>query len=341
MRKATSLLLLLLAVGTAQAQSVYDRYLDSLAVVREQIDAEQVLDTPVVVDQPAEPIVELAALPEPEPVPEIVVKKPNFWKFAGDLYLQAMQNYYSNNWYQGLTSNYAWLARFAVEANYNNKQKVTWDNKLEMNLGYQTTPTDLYHGKKTTEDLWRYTGKVGLQATKNWYYTAQLVANTQFAPSYEDNEPDAIADLLAPLNVNFSIGMSYNMSWCKDKLTGSIYLSPIASNYKYVNHKRFSETNGIDADKHSLLDYGSTITIDGTWKFNDIISWKTRFYYYTTYSRVDLQWENTLNVQVGKFIALSFYIYPRIDDSSTAYWDEDLGYLQFKEYTAFGLTYSF
>ena len=32
---------------------------------------------------------------------EIVVKKPNFWKYSGDYYLQMLQNYVSSNWYKG------------------------------------------------------------------------------------------------------------------------------------------------------------------------------------------------------------------------------------------------
>ena len=59
------------------------------------------------VNQELSPEVELtdiaAPVPEePEAVPiQIVIQKPNFWKFKGDGYLQFLQNYVSTNWHKG------------------------------------------------------------------------------------------------------------------------------------------------------------------------------------------------------------------------------------------------
>ncbi len=272
---------------------------------------------------------------------DLVIKKPNFWTLKGDLYLQVMQNYYSSNWYQGMESNVSWLGKVSLEANYNNKQKVTWDNKLEMNLGFQTDRSDELHKLKTSEDLLRYTTKVGLQATKHWYYTFQFIANTQFMNTYESNSDNLTSSFFGPLNINASLGMTYNFSCCKERLTGSVYLSPIAVNYKFVEHSTLADLNGIDVGKHSLWDFGSTFTIEGTWAFNNIISWTTRLYGYTSYDRLELQWENTFDVKVSRIIALTLYAYPRFDDSSSSLKDKGYGYFQLKEYVSFGLTYSF
>ncbi len=269
---------------------------------------------------------------------DLMIKRPNFWTYSGEFYLQATQNYYSDNWYQGLESNYSWLVKVTLQANYNNKQKVTWSNKLEMNLGFQTNKSDDVHKVKTSTDLLRYTGKVGLQATKNWDYTFQVVANTQFMRSFASNSNTVKSDFLSPLNVNASIGMTYNVSWFKNRLTGSIYLSPLAVNFKYVDRIALATNNGIEEGKHSIIDYGSTFTVEGTWKFNAYISLKTRLYGYTPYDRVELQWENTLTVKVSKIIAMTIYVYPRFDDSVTK--DSDYGYFQLKEYTSLGLTYT-
>ena len=102
---------------------------------------------------------------------EIVVKKPNFWKFKGDGYLQFLQNYVSDNWYKGGESNYSAVAAANLELNYNDKDRVTFDNTLEMKLGFQTSRTDTVHKFKTNNDLIRLTSKLGLQAHKQWYYT--------------------------------------------------------------------------------------------------------------------------------------------------------------------------
>ena len=59
-----------------------------------------------------------------------VVTKPKFWTIKGDYFLQGLQSYISGNWYKGGESNYSILGSITMEANYNNNQKVKWDNKL-------------------------------------------------------------------------------------------------------------------------------------------------------------------------------------------------------------------
>lgn len=215
----------------------------------------------------------------------IVVDKPNFWTFSGDYYLQFLQNFVSDNWYKGGESNYSMLASATLQANYNNKQKVKFENKLELKLGFQTSRGDTLHSFKTSEDLIRYTGKLGLQATKNWYYTLQLIANTQFMRGYKSNDPFVYSDLLSPLNMNFSLGMSYNVNAFKGKLTGSAQMAPFAYNFKYVGRKSLATQYGLKEGRHTLNDFGSEFTFDLTWVFSELIKWKTRLYGYTTYKR--------------------------------------------------------
>ena len=280
-------------------------------------------------------------VPETQPdVPlEIVVDKPNFWTFNGDYYLQFLQNYVSENWYKGGESNYSMLASATLQANYNNKQKVKFENKLELKLGFQTSRGDTMHTFKTSEDLIRYTGKLGLQATKNWYYTFQLIANTQFLRGYKSNDPAVYSDVMSPLNLNFSLGMSYNVNVFNGKLVGSIQLAPLAYNFKYVGREALATSYGLKEGEHTLNDFGSEFTFDLTWTFSELIKWKTRLYGYTTYKRAELEWENTITFQFNKYISSNLFIYPRFDDASTR--NDDLGYWQFKEYMSIGFSYSF
>ena len=271
----------------------------------------------------------------------LVIKRPNFWKLSGEFYFQTMQNYYSQNWYQGGESNYSVLGRATIQANYNNKQKVRWENKLEMQLGFQTSKSDTVHNVKTSTDLLRYTGKLGLQATKKWYYTVQVVASSQFMRSFAANSNNVNSDFLSPLNVNLSIGMDYNFSWLKNRLTGNVHLAPLAFDYRYVDRLNLSPRNGIEEGHHSKRDYGSTFTMNANWRISDNINWSTRLYGFTSYKYVNLQWENTINLKISKVITTSIYLYPRFDDSNPGRKDDGLGYFQFKEYTSIGLAYSF
>lgn len=271
---------------------------------------------------------------------DIVVAKPNFWTFYGDYYLQFLQNFVSDNWYNGGESDYSMLASVTLQANYNNKQKVKFENKLEMKLGMLTSRGDTLHGVRTSEDLIRYTGKLGLQASKNWYYTLQLIAQTQFTRGYKSNDPKVYSDILSPLNLNFSLGMSYNVNAFNGKLTGSIQLAPLAYNFKYVDRKELAADNGLDEGQHTKHEFGSGCTFDLSWTFSELIKWKTRLYGYTTYKRMQMEWENTVTFQFNKYIATNLFIYPRFDDSTSTK-DDTLGYWQFKEYMSIGFAYSF
>ncbi len=270
---------------------------------------------------------------------EIVVKKPNFWKYSGDYYLQMLQNYVSSNWYKGGESNYSMVASITMQANYNNKQKVKFDNKLEMKLGFQTSRGDTLHSFKTSEDLIRYTGKLGLQASKKWYYSLQLIAYTQFMRGYKSNDSNVYSDILSPLNINLSVGMDYAVEWFNKRLTGTMHLAPLAYNFKYVGRKALATRYGLKEGEHTLNDFGSECTIDLTWAFTNAIKWKTRLYGYTTYKRAEIEWENTLSFQFNKYITSNIFVYPRFDDGAKR--DKDHGYWQLKEYMSIGFAYSF
>lgn len=275
--------------------------------------------------------------PDRQPI-DLVVFKPDFWHFGGDYYLQFLQNYLSGNWYQGGESNYSMMGSITLSANYNNKQKIKWDNKLEMKFGMQTSKSDSIHSVKPTEDMLRYTGKLGLQAASKWYYTFQLIAQTQWARHYDSNSKVVKSDLFSPLNVNLSVGMDYSVNWLKGKLTGSFHIAPFAYNFKYVGRLALATNNGLDSGHHSLHDFGSQTTIDLTWKFSDNISWKTRLYGYTTYKRMEAEWENTLSFQFNRYLATKLFLYPRFDDGRTR--DDKLGYWMFHEYFSIGFSYS-
>ncbi len=270
---------------------------------------------------------------------DVVVEKPKFWTYKGDYYLQFLQNYISGNWYKGGESNYSMVGSATLEANYDNKGKWKWDNKLEMKLGFQTSRADSIHNLKASEDLLRLTSKVGLQASKNWYYTLNVLAYTQFMRGYKNNDLFTYSDFMSPFNLNISLGMDYTVSWVNKKLTGHIQLSPIAYNFRYVDRLALSKRNGIEEGKHVLHDIGSMFTIDLMWKFTDNISWKTRMYGFTTYSRSELEWENEFTFKFNKYISSKLFIYPRFDDATTR--DGHHGYWQFKEYFSLGFNYTF
>lgn len=338
--------------------NVYLNRPDLVEATETQLEASGTLREDV--DLPIEQDVELVQMAEPMPdEPEVVpaaeveVTKPKFWTKKGDGFLQFMQNYVSGNWYKGGESTYSLMGSLTLEANYDNKGKWKWDNKLEAKLGFLTARSDSLHKWKSNEDLLRLTSKVGLQASKRWYYTLQFIGYTQFTRGLKSNDHRTYSDFFSPFNLNLGLGMDYKVEVFDKKLTGTVNLSPIAVNYRYVDRSWFPKENsatptghtwfpsryGIDQDEHYLLDLGSQVTADLTWKLSETVTWKSRFYAFSSFHRAQIEWENTFQLKVSKYITANVFLYPRFDDANT--YDDDLGYWQFKEYTSIGLSYSF
>ena len=102
---------------------------------------------------------------------EVEVHKPKFWTVAGNGSLQFSQHYLSDNWYKGGVSSVSMIGTVQVSANYNDKEKVQWENLLDAQLGLASTPSDQVHKYLTNTDQLRIFSKLGIQAAKNWYYT--------------------------------------------------------------------------------------------------------------------------------------------------------------------------
>ncbi len=276
---------------------------------------------------------------EPLPLPMgLVVTKPNFWKFSGDGYLQFLQNYVSGNWHKGGESNYSAVGAVTLELNYNDKDRVTFNNKLEMKLGFQTSRSDTLHKFKTNNDQLRLTSKLGLQASKKWYYTLQLLAYTQFARGLKSNDAFTYSDFMSPFDLNLGVGMEYKVNACKGRLTGTLNFAPLSFNFRYVARDALLANYAL-GNHHTKEDFGSQFVGDLKWQMTDQVTWKTRLYYYTSYHRGLMEWENQIQIQVSRYISANLFLYPRFDDSAGR--DDKLGYFQFQEYCSLGLNYSF
>lgn len=283
------------------------------------------------------------------------------WTQNGSASLQFTQGFVSKNWYKGGESNFALLATADYTFNYK-YENFTWDNKLEGKLGFVTTPSDTCHNYMTNSDYVKYTTKVGYKAAGNWYYTAQAVGQTQFCPGYKTNVKDEQSKFFSPAYLTVSLGMDYKKS--TDKISWSVFLSPLAYNLKFVGDP-YGKTNGVeDPSKGSiaatnfglkynydfnLYDFGANAKATMDWKVCKYLTWNSQATYYSplydcgkykgyVYTLVD--WENTFDMPLNKYFSTKVYTHLRFDDSvgadnKGAGW----GYFQFTELLSFGLSY--
>jgi hypothetical protein len=268
---------------------------------------------------------------------EVEVKRPNFWKLSANTSLHFTQNYISNNWYKGGESNSSLLASIILDANFDNKQKLIFNNKLEMKLGFQTSKDDSERLLRTNSDLIRMTNKLGWKAAKNWYYTTTLQTWTQFHPAYKKNDSKVYSDFMSPFESLLTVGMDFSFSKKKGNL--NLSLSPLACNFKYVDRLALAPSFGLPEGKHSKFNLGSNVTVNYKWNIWKNLSWQGRVYYFTDYHRTQIEWENTFKLQVNKYLSTSIFLYPRFDDGVTR--QEGKSYFQFHELLSVGFDYTF
>ena len=273
---------------------------------------------------------------QPQVATDMVVQKPNFWKTKGSFSTQMTESYFSPNWYQGGTNNLNVLSMLTLEANYNNKQKVQWDNKLDARLGfYQNQGEDM----QSNQDLLRLTSKLNLKAIRNWNYTIEAQGNTQMMNHYDKSVDPRIlkSRFLAPADASLTIGMDFKKSFKNGSI--SIYPGPLSYKMTYVAVKSLAPNYGIEEGKRMRNDLGSKLEINFDYKITNNISYKTRFYYFTgRYEYVQMDWENTINFQVSKYISTKLFFHTRYDDLVAPV--ENWKYYQFKQYLMLGLNYA-
>lgn len=270
---------------------------------------------------------------------EVVVLKPNFWKYKGNSSLQLSQYSISDNWYQGGESTNALLGELRLSANYNDQHRVEFENMLELKVGFITAPSDTMHSYRTNADLFRLNSKLGVRAIKNLYYTIAGEFKTQFFPNYKTNSNDMISNFFSPAQLAVSVGMDYKLS--KKKYNLSIMGAPFSYTFVYIANDSIVDPTAfsVERGKKTASLFGSKITANLDWKITSNISYLTKLEYFTTYDKVIVSWENTFDLKLNRYLSTRIFIHPRFDDGVTLTPDND-SYFQFKEMLTFGLAYS-
>ncbi len=273
---------------------------------------------------------------------DIQIVKPNFWKTSGKFSLQFTQNYFSENWYKGGNNNVTMLSNLVLEANYNDQKRITWDNKLDLRLGFVTATSDSIHRYLSNNDKIQLNSKLGIKAAKNWYYTVSAEAKSQFLPGHKANDRRTYSKFMAPLDVYVSLGMDWKPKF-KNGNSFSLALLPFSYKMRLIHDDDVDihRSNNM-VDKDFQQDFGSKIEFNSKITVVKGLTWKCRCFYFTSYEYVESEMENVLSFQFNKYISSEVYTLWRFDDNrSRKFYDDTLGFFQFKEYFTLGLSYNF
>jgi hypothetical protein len=270
---------------------------------------------------------------------ELVVQRPNFWTHKGNGYLQFSQNHISDNWYKGGESTNSLLSGLVLEANYDDKQRLEFENKFEAKLGFITAPSDTVHSYKTNADLLRITSKLGVKAFKNWYYTFSAEFKTQFFANYTTNTDNLISNFLSPMELDVTLGMDYKLN--KKNLTLSLLTSPLAYSYIGINDHNIVDPTAfnVEAGKYSANLFGSKFVGNMAWTIVKNVKWESKLEYFTTYDTSIANWENTFDFALSRYLSTKVFVHVRYDDG-VAISDANTSHFQLQEMLTFGLNYT-
>jgi len=227
-----------------------------------------------------------------------------------------------------------------LHANYDNKRGIQLENSMEMKLGFITAPSDTVHAYKTNSDNFRLYSKLGVRVIKNLYYSVAVEFETQLFPNFRTNSNVKVSDFLTPLRMKFTLsGLDYKYS--KNKMSLSILGSPFTYKHIYLRTTDIASPTSFEVrEGHKRADiFGSELTAKINWKIRPNITWDSKFDFFTTYDKVTLSWENTIDFKLSRYLSTTLFIHPRFDDGVTLT-EENRSYFQFKEMLTFGLAYS-
>lgn len=320
---------------------IYIKNLDYKVYYEDQIMSHQLLQDVLPQKEPSkDPIMRLFTPDKPSDKvadAEIIIRKPNFWVTGGSGSLQLSQNEISDNWYQGGESMNSLTSELKLFANYNDKEKVQFENLVEIKIGFNSVSSDTIRKYRVNTDLFRFYSKLGIQAASSWYYTVTGELKTQLFNNYKANSKDVVSAFLAPANLNLSIGMDYKLK--KNKINLSVVMSPLAYNLRYVGDSRVDETKfGLDEGDKLLHDFGSKFQTNISWTIIPSIKYDSRIYYFTSYKKVEAEWENTINFVLNRYLSTKLFVHVRYDDGVAR--KDDNSFFQLKQFLSFGINYN-
>lgn len=261
------------------------------------------------------------------------------WTKHGSAKLQFSQTYISPNWAKGGESNMAGLATFYYEANYSDLKEVVFDNNIEIKVGINTVSSDTLRNINISTDQLRAVSKLGIKMYNDWYYTLSGEFTTQMLNNYKSNTMSLRSALLSPAKLFIGLGVDYKLSNRKKGYTLSVLLTPLTCKMNYLDDiKNFDGSSyGIEKGHHFGSELGSKIAATLSWKFSDQVRWNSKIYYYTDFTYVDSEWENTLDLNLNHFFSTQIFLHLKANDRLKR--DPGQPLIQMQELLSFGLVY--
>lgn len=232
----------------------------------------------------------------------------NYWLTKGNAQLLVNQASFTN-WAQGGNNSVSGTALLNYSITYDDSLTI-WENVFD--FGYGLINTDEY-GTRKNEDKIDILSNFNHIAANKLYYTGKLNFKSQFVEGYNyPNDSVEVFNFLAPAYVILSAGITY-----KPNADFSFYLSPATGKMTIVNDDTLSAQGayGVTPGDKIRLEFGAYATIDYKKEVMENITFKSKLDLFNNYtdpntdnrSNIDVNWENSLNLTVNKYITVNMF----------------------------------
>ncbi len=268
------------------------------------------------------------------------------WLRNFNVSLQFSQAYVSPNWYQGGNNNLNFLGNvyYNVKLNPAFHPNLLFENTFQYKLGLNSAPDDSLRNYSISDDLLQINTTFGYRAASRWYYSINAQFKTQLLNSHVKNTRNLRSAFLSPADFNVGVGMTYSYTNPKKTFSFDTSIAPISYNMKIctkpdslLSHESFN----IKASRKYSMKYGSTAEAKINWQLASNINFKSRVFVFSDYSYIQADWENTLAMNINRFLSTQIYWHIRYDSTTPPCDNPDWKKLQVKEILSFGISYTF
>lgn len=238
------------------------------------------------------------------------------WKTGGFIGLNVAQGSLSNWAAGGDKFSLAINGNLSTYAFYK-KGKHSWDNTLDINIGYINT-TSL--GNRKNDDRFDFLSKYGYAISPKWNVGALFNFRSQLFKgyTYESNGNRSLSsNFLSPAYVLLSPGVEW-----KPNSNFSAFLSPATVRWTIVTNNDLSAAGayGVDKGKKVKTEFGAFASLNYLKEINKTFSYKSRLDLFSNYlekpQNIDLYWTNMVNMNLSKYLTLTYSLDMIYDDDA-------------------------
>lgn len=296
----------------------------------------------------AEVASEVVAAPEVE----TQVEKPKYWTKGITTQIGFSQVGVSQ-WADGANQSLSLNSFIDAFANYS-KDKIIWENRLQLAYGFVTDIDDRF--TKKTDDKIQLDSKFGYNISKDLYLSAQYSFKTQFSNGYKYDGNTIVnkeSAFLSPAYTNLSLGIDYKpLKWLSVNFApatgGIVIVNDPALREKYGNYKTLDD--GSKVTMPVKFELGAQLKVDVKLKIGSSLDFASYLTLFSNYldkpQNLRVTWDTVTDFKLNKFFSLNFRTYLIYDDKimiTDAKNPEAPARqrVQFKEIFSIGFTYSF